>query len=156
MENKFTQSKYSFGVSGEFAFQAYMDINYQLQLENLNDTNKLSAVDFHVPNTNVYIELKTRTCTSTAFKTTFFDVSKVNNWIKNKHYRDAVIYIAFAFHDGFHFFIKYNPELFEDFDKHPISEWNQINYKIPLKECIDINQFITEINELKSNCVHAS
>ncbi len=156
MENKFTQSKYSFGVSGEFAFQAYMDINHQLQLDNLNDTNKFSIVDFQVPNTNIYIELKTRTCTSTAFETTFFDVSKVNNWSKNKQYKNAVIYIAFVFNDGCHYFIRYNRDIFELFDKHPRPEWNQLNFKIPLTECIDVHEFITEINELKSNFVHAS
>ena len=39
---------------------AIMDIKYHLQLENLNNTDNYSVVDFRIPNTNIYIELKSR------------------------------------------------------------------------------------------------
>ena len=97
MNQKFTESKHKFGVSGEFAFIAYMDINYQFQLDNLNKTNKYSIVDFNVPTTNIYIELKTRSCSSTAFTTTLFDKSKVDRWDRSKMFKNAIIYIAVAF-----------------------------------------------------------
>ena len=78
MYKTFTGSQHSFGVCGEHALQAHMDVNYQLKLNNLKNMNKYSVVDFMIPTTNIYLELKTRTCTSTAFATTYFDTSKVD------------------------------------------------------------------------------
>ena len=60
MNGKFTVKKYSFGVSKEFEILAIMDIKYHLQLENLNKNDDYSVVDFRIPNTNIYIELKSR------------------------------------------------------------------------------------------------
>ena len=40
MNQKFTIDKYSFGVSKEFEFIVSMDVDFQLNSENLNDTNK--------------------------------------------------------------------------------------------------------------------
>ena len=110
-----TESKHSFGVCGEYAFQAHIDIHYHFQLASLNDTNKFSVVDFRVPTTNIYIELKSRTCTSTAFATTFFDTSKVDRWNRSKQFNKAVMYMAFAFNDGQHYFIKYSKRFFNKF-----------------------------------------
>ena len=84
MNKKFTKDKYSFGVSKEFEFLVSMDIHYQFQLDNLNNTNKFSIVDFRIPNTNIHIELKSRTCKSIAFETTFFDKSKLCFFISPK------------------------------------------------------------------------
>ena len=53
MNREFTKDKYSFGMSKEFEFIASMDVNYQYQLDNLNDTNKYSIVDSKIPNTNI-------------------------------------------------------------------------------------------------------
>ena len=156
MDKKFTETKHSFGVCGEYAFQAYMDINYQFQLDNLNNTNKYSVVDFRIPTTNIYIELKTRTCKSTAFSTTFFDKSKVDRWNRSKQFKTAVIYIVFAFNDGQHYFIKYSKRLFNKFKTSYRSDWNQTNYNIPLSKCIDTSKFISQINKLKPNCLHVN
>ena len=90
MDKKFTESKHSFGVCGEHAFQAHMDINYQFKLDNLNNTNKYSVVDFRIPTTNIYIELKTRTCKSTAFSTTLFDKAKVDFWNSSKRFKQLL------------------------------------------------------------------
>ena len=156
MDKKFTKNKNHFGICKEFEFQAEMDIKYQLQLENLNNTNKFSIVDFKIPNINAYIELKSRTCKSTAFATTLFDKAKVDRWCRNNLFKDAVIFIAFAFQDGSHYFIKYNDLLFDSFEKTLVEEWNQINYNIPLSKCISTSDFINEINELKSNSAHVN
>ena len=56
MNAKCTKDKYSFGISKEFELIASMDVNYQFQLDNLNNTNKFSRVDFQMPNTSIYIE----------------------------------------------------------------------------------------------------
>ena len=156
MDKKFTESKHSFGVCGEFAFQAHMDINYQFQLDNLNNTNKYSVVDFRIPTTNIYLELKTRTCTSTAFATTFFDKSKVDRWDRSKHFKKAIIYIAFAFDDGKHYFIRYSKRLLNKFKTSYRSDWDQTNYNIPLSKCINTDHFINQVNKLKTNCLHAN
>ena len=55
MNGKFIQDKYSFGIDKEFEFLANMDVKYQFELDNLNNTNKYSIVDFRIPNTNIYI-----------------------------------------------------------------------------------------------------
>ena len=156
MDKKFTTPKYSFGVCGEFAFQAHMDINYQFELDNLNNTNKYSVVDFRIPTTNIYIELKTRTCTSTAFSTTYFDKSKVDRWNRSKQFKNAIIYIAFAFKDGQYYCIKYSKRLFSKFKTSYRSDWDQTNYKIPLSTCINTDKIITQINKLKPNCLHVN
>ena len=68
-------------------------MNYQFDLDNLNNTNQYSIVDFRIPNTNIYLELKSRTCKSNAFLTTYFDKSKVDRWNNSKHFKKAIIYI---------------------------------------------------------------
>ena len=134
MNSKFTVKKLSFGVSKEFEFMAKMDIEYHLQLENLNNTDNYSVVDFRIPTTNLYIELKSRTCKSNAFETTLFDKPKIERWSRNKLYNNAIIYLAFYFIDGVQYFIKYNDILFKSFDLSIIEEWNnQINYKMSIK-----------------------
>ena len=55
MNGKFTKYKYEFGIDKEFEFVANMDVKYQFVLDNLNDTNKYSIVDFRIPNTYIYI-----------------------------------------------------------------------------------------------------
>ena len=97
MNAKFTSDKYSFGISKEFEFLANMDVNYQFQLDSLNNTSKYSIVDFKIPNTNIYIELKFRTCKSNAFLTTLFDKSKVDRWNNSKHFKKAIIYSIFIY-----------------------------------------------------------
>ena len=72
MNAKFIKDKHSFGISKEFEFIASMDVNYQPQLDNVNDTNKYSIIDFKIPTTKICIELKRRTCKSTTYATTFF------------------------------------------------------------------------------------
>ena len=124
MSSQFTVKKHSFGISKEFEFMAIMDIKYQLQLENLNNTDNYSVVDFRIPNTNIYIELKSRTCKSNAFTTTLFDKSKVDRWSRNNLYNNAIIYLAFYFNDGVQYFIKYDSILFKSFDTSIIEEWN--------------------------------
>ena len=156
MDKKFTESKHSFGVCGEHAFQAHMDINYQFKLDNLNNTNKYSVVDFRIPTTNIYIELKTRTCKSTAFSTTLFDKAKVDFWNSSKRFKTAIIYIAFAFDDGKHYFIRYTKSKFTNMKTSFKPEWNQTNYNIPLSKCVDTDKFISQLNKLKSNCSHAN
>ena len=134
-----------------------MDIKYQLQLENLNNTDNYSVVDFKIPNTNIYIELKSRTCKSNAFTTTLFDKSKVDRWSRNNVYNDAIIYLAFYFIDGVQYFIKYNDILFKSFEISIIEEWNnQINYNIPLNKCISADSFLSEINEITSSYTHVN
>ena len=58
MNFKFTLDKYSFGISKDFELLANMDVKYQFELDNFNNTNKYSIIDFRIPNTNVYLELK--------------------------------------------------------------------------------------------------
>ena len=105
----------SFGISKEFEFLAFMDINSQLQFENLNNTNKSTVVEFRIPNTNIYIELKSRTYKSTAFATTYFDKAKIDRRSTNKQLSTAIIFIAFAFEDGAHYFIRYSEVSFSSF-----------------------------------------
>ena len=89
-----------------------MDVKYQFELDNFNNTNKYSIVDFRIPNTNIYLELKSRTCTSNAFLTTYFDKSKIDRWNTSRHFKNAILYIAFAFADGEYYFIKYTKSNF--------------------------------------------
>ena len=91
MNGKFIQDKYSFGISKEFEFLANMDVKYQFELDNLNNTNKYSRVDFRIPNTYIYIELKSRTCKSNSFSTTLFDKSKLDRWNSSKSYKNAIL-----------------------------------------------------------------
>ena len=98
MNCKFTKDKYRFGVDKEFEFIANMDVKYQFELDSLNNTNKYSIVDFRIPKTNIHIELKSRTCRSDAFLTSYFDKSKIDRWNSSKHYKTAILYIVFAFY----------------------------------------------------------
>ena len=148
MMNKYTKSKHNIGISGEFSFIVQMDITHQVKLDNLNETDQFSSVDFQIQNTNIFIELKTRTCKSTAFETTVFDISKCKRWQQSKVLQNATIYIAFLFIDGEMYFIKYNHDIFAKFDTEYRSDWNQTNFLIPFTACIDVHTFVKEINHL--------
>ena len=58
MNAKITKDKHPLGISKEFELILSMDVNYQFQLDNLNNIDKISDVDFRIPNTNIHIELK--------------------------------------------------------------------------------------------------
>jgi len=133
-----------------------VDVKYQFVLDNLNDTNKYSIIDFRIPNTNIYIELKSRTCASNAFLTTYFDKSKIDRWNSSKHYKNAILYIAFAFTDDEYYFIKYTKAKFNNIKTVFSPEWNQINFDIPLNKCISTDEFIQQINKLKLNLVYVN
>jgi len=141
MNGRIIQDKYMFGISKEFEFLANMDVNYQFQLDNLNNTNKYSIVDFRIPNTNIYIELRSRTCRSNSCSTTFFDKSKVDRWNSNKHYKNAILYIAFAFTDDKYYFIMHKKSKFKNIKTVFKPEWNQTNFDIPLNKCISTDKF---------------
>ena len=62
------------------------------KLNNLNIENKASCVDFHLPNSNIYIELKCRKLSSDDYTTNLLD-KKVDIWISSKRLSEACIYI---------------------------------------------------------------
>ena len=64
-----------------------------ITLNNLNIKNKASSVDFHLPNSNIYIELKYRQLSSDDYNTTLFDKIKVDLWLKSKKLSQAGMYI---------------------------------------------------------------
>ena len=68
----------------------------------------------------MYIEFKSRTCRSTPFETTCFGKSKVDRWSKNKHFSSAIIYMAFSFGAGTHYFIRYNEVVFNSLSNHEL------------------------------------
>jgi len=82
---KFTPEKYNIGVNHEYFFLALMRLN-NIILHNLNITNKSSSVDFKLPNTNIYIELKYRQIPSYQYNTSVFDKKKLIFGIHPKPY----------------------------------------------------------------------
>ena len=74
--DKFTTEKYNIGVNHEYFFLALMRLK-NICLHNLNIKNKSSSVDFKLPNTNIYIELKYRQIPSYKYNTSVFDKKKL-------------------------------------------------------------------------------
>ena len=70
--DKFTIKKYNLGINHEYLCLALMRLNHII-LHNLNIKNKSSSVDFKLPNTNIYIELKYRQIPSYKYNTSAFD-----------------------------------------------------------------------------------
>ena len=63
---------------------------------------------------------------------------KVDIWNSSKQLSEACIYICLEFEDGKHYFIKYNKDIFDKFDKQYLKQWNTTNYLIPLNQCIGL------------------
>ena len=61
--DKFTCEKYNIGVNHERLVLALMRLN-TIKLNNLTIKNKASSVDFHIPTSNIHIELKHRQLSS--------------------------------------------------------------------------------------------
>ena len=53
-------------------------------------------------------------------------------------------------------FIKYTKAKFNNIKTEFKSEWNTINYLVPLNKCILVENFIQQINKLKSDLVHVN
>jgi hypothetical protein len=148
--DKFTTEKWNIGVNHEYLFLALMRMN-NIILHNLNIKDTSSSVDFQVPNTNIYIEMKYRQIPSYKYNTSVFDKKKVDIWNSSK-LSDACIYICLEFEDGKYYFIKYNKDMFDSFDKQYLKQWNTTNYLIPLNQCIGLEEFIDTIKQLTSSC----
>lgn len=144
---KYTIEKYNIGVNQEYIFSCLMRVN-NINLVNINDVDKYCSVDFKLPLTDVFIELKHRQISSTRYKTTLFDKKKVDIWNSSQTFSKSTIFIGFSFSDNQYYFIKYNKDLFDEFDTQVIEEWNTTNYLIPLNLCIDLSTFIATIKEL--------
>ena len=85
--DKFTYGKYNIGVNHEHLFLALMKFN-NTKLNNLNIKNKASSVDLHLPNRNIYIELKYRQLSSDDYNTTLF-YKKGDIWTSSKKLSEA-------------------------------------------------------------------
>ena len=72
---KFSEEKYKIGVNQELLFLSLMKL-HNIVLDNMNDNDKWSSVDFQVPGTNYFIELKYRQIPSYRYKDTPFDKKK--------------------------------------------------------------------------------
>ena len=144
---KYTIEKYNIGVNQEYTFSRLMRVN-NINLVNINDVDKYCSVDFKLPLKDVFIELKHRQISSTRYKTTLFDKKKVDIWNSSQTFSNSTILIGFSFSDNQYYFIKYNKDLFDEFDTQVIEEWNTTNYLIPLNLCIDLSTFIATIKEL--------
>lgn len=149
--DKFTTEKYNIGVNHEYFFLALMRLK-NICLHNLNIKNKSSSVDFKLPNTNIYIELKYRQIPSYKYNTSVFDKKKVDIWNSSNKYSKACIFICLGFEDGEHYFIKYNKDMFDDFDTQYLEKWDTTNYLIPLNQCIGLHDFVDTIKQLTSSC----
>jgi len=142
-DDKFTIEKYKFGVSHEYSFIVEMKL-YNIDLDNLNDYDQYSSVDFKIKNTDIYIELKTRMLNSFDYNTTLFDKSKCDIW--DKKWSSKTIYICFYFiHDKQIKLIKYNNDKFNEFKTIYRNDWKTTNYLIPLTNCIDLLDFIADV-----------
>ena len=146
--DKFTDEKYNIGINQEFCFISLMKMN-NILLHHMNLKNKSCSVDFRIPNTDVYIELKYRQISSTKYNNSLFDKKKVDIWNKSKIYSKACIFICFKYIDDELYFIKYNKDLFDNFDTKYIEKWGSTNYLIPLDNCLDLDEFIDVLNQLK-------
>ena len=134
MCDKFTDEKYDIGINQEYIFLALMKTN-NIILNNLKDDNKFSTVDFHLPNTNIYIELKYRQISSDLYKYTLFDQQKINIWNKSDKLSNSIIFLAFSFADKQVLFIRYDKDLFDTFERRIMKQWGSTNYFIPLNKC---------------------
>ena len=85
-----------------------------------------------------------------------FLMSKIDTWNKNKLYKNAILYIAFAFTDDEYYFIKYTKSKLNNIKTEFISEWHTTNFVIPLNKCISVDKFIQQINKLKSDLAHVN
>ena len=121
-------------------------------LNNLNLINKASSVDFHRPNSKIYIELKYRQLSSEDYNTTLFGKTKVDIWNSSKKLSEACVYICFGFADDSYDFIKYNKERFDCFDTKHIDKLNATHYLVPLNQCISLDEFVDDIKLLTSVC----
>ena len=70
--DKFTTEKWNIGVNHEYLFSALMRMN-NIILHDLNIEDTSSSVDFQIPNTNIYIEMKYRQIPSYQYNTSLFD-----------------------------------------------------------------------------------
>jgi len=69
---------------------------------------------FHLPNTNIYIEVKYRQISSDLYKYTLFDEQKVNKWISSEKFSNSIIYLVFYFARNVrHFQIRKNQKMGE-------------------------------------------
>jgi len=121
-------------------------------LNNLNIKNKASSVDYHRPNSNIYIELKYIQLSSDDYNTTLFGKTKVDIWNSSKKLSEACVYICFGFADDKYDFIKYNKELFGSFDTKQIDKWNATHYLVSLNQCISLDESSDDIKLLTSSC----
>jgi hypothetical protein len=101
----YTDERYKIGIQQEDIFLSLMLINNVI-LNTMSETDIYSSVDFHLPNTDVYIELKYRRINKNTYSHLLFDSDKLKRW--NNDLPNSIIYIAFSFQDGDNCFIKYD------------------------------------------------
>ena len=127
-----------------------MRLNHSI-LHNLNIKNKSSSVDFKLPNTNIYIELKYRQIPSYKYNTSVFDKT-VDIWNSSNKYSKACIFICLGFEDCERYFIMNNKDMFADFDAQYLETCDTTNYLIPLNQCIGLNEFVDVLKQITPSC----
>ena len=90
--DKFTDEKYNVGVNHEHVFLALMRLS-SIKLNNLNMKNKVSSIDFQLPNSNIYIESKYRQLSSNGYNTALFDKTGWYLAFLRKAVRSLYIYV---------------------------------------------------------------
>ena len=150
---KFSEEKYKIGVNQELLFLSLMKLHH-IVLDNMNDTDKSSSVDFQVPGTNCFIELKYRQIPSDRYKDTPFDKKKVDRWNRDQHLSKSIVFICFAYADNTHHFIKYDKPLFDTFKRFYRADWDTTNYMIPLSKCFGLDEFVRILSESTTDYSH--
>ena len=151
--SKFTEEQYKIGVNQEILFLSLMKL-HNVALDNLNDTDKWSSVDFQLFNSNCFIELKYRQIPSDRYTDTPFDKKKVDRWNKDIILSKSVVFICFAYADNTYYFIKYDKPLFDTFKLSYRTDWDTTNYMIPLSKCFGLDEFVKMFNEPIPNYSH--
>jgi hypothetical protein len=118
----------AFGLQNE-KLSKYFDESIQKTLE------PYCPYDAFSPTTKY--EIKSRRCLSTTYDTTIIPIKKVEN------VKDRLVFV-FCFTDGL-FYIVYNQELFDTFEKKNVTYYRQggsnmpvLHYHIPVKDLIEI------------------
>lgn len=140
----YTPERHRIGVQQEDEFALLMECHH-LEIKSLSKSDPYCSVDFRVPGTNAYIELKSRNIKQGDFKDLLLDTAKISRWKKELH--DAVIYIAFGFIGKKYSFIKYDEKLFNTFKTNYLSKYDINNVLIPVDKCMDFNCFVNEIRQ---------
>ena len=121
MSGRFTDEKYQFGIEQE---KLKFPTMKKIFGNDVRMTATKARVDFY--SSTKLIEMKSRTCASYRYDTTWITTDK------GQHNTTKEIYFVFNFTDKL-MYIKFDRDLFSTY-KHSLNEWGKDNWDIPIND----------------------